>query len=352
MQMISDVKEKYNTFAEEYSNSIADINNSNIFDNLLKKYENNYEYKFFQIKDNFLYLITPQIYQNETRMEGVKCHLLNLLKKYKIPDTEFMYFDGDALNTDEPIIISTSCQYSKKSILVPDFMFKFSPNSNLFDYTKDTQSILNAAKNEGIEFDKWRNKINKIFYRGSANNNYRKMYIGLNKNIFDVKHVNTFAAPIGHPNYNPHETPNACTREYKTKFKYLLQLNGHIDSAYSSSFRFNLACCSLIFYASQNPYKEWWIHDLIFKNGIHYIGVSSPNELEKAYEYFENNQEKAFEIAKNGYDFFKKWLNSESVEYFYYKLLLEYSKKLKYNISIRQGAKLITNYKKYDKNSK
>ena len=57
-------------------------------------------------------------------------------------------------------------------------------------------------------------------------------------------------------------------------------------------------------------------------------------------------------IAKNGYDFFKTWLNNESVEYFYYKLLLEYSKKLMYNINLRQGAQLITSYEKYNEINK
>ena len=348
MLMISDVKEKFNKFAIEYANTIKQIESENIFNSLLEKYKGNYEYKFFQIKDNNLYIVTEQIYQNETRLEAAKCHFLNLLKNYKLPDMEFMYFDGDALNTDEPIMVSTSCQYSRKQLLSPDFMFQFSPNSNLFDYKKDTNSILSEAKNNGIKFDKWKNKNNKVFYRGSANNMYRSKYT----NIFDIKHVNTFVAPIGHPNYDPHQTKNACTREFKTKFKYLLQLNGHEDTAYSSSFRFNLASCSLIFYATQNPCKEWWMHEDIFQNGKHFIGISNPQELKQAYEYFENHQEKAFEIAKNGYDFFKTWLNNESVEYFYYKLLLEYSKKLMYNINLRQGAQLITSYEKYNEINK
>ena len=352
MLMISDVKEKFDKFAIEYANTIKEIQSENIFNSLLEKYKENYEYKFFQIKDNNLYIVTEQIYQNETRLEAAKCHFLNLLKNYKLPDMEFMYFDGDALNTDEPIMVSTSCQYSRKQLLSPDFMFQFSPNSNLFDYKKDTNSILSEAKNNGIKFDKWKNKNNKVFYRGSANNMYRSKYTKLDKNIFDIKHVNTFVAPIGHPNYDPHQTKNACTREFKTKFKYLLQLNGHEDTAYSSSFRFNLASCSLIFYATQNFHKEWWMHEDIFQNGKHFIGISNPQELKQAYEYFENHQEKAFEIAKNGYDFFKTWLNNESVEYFYYKLLLEYSKKLMYNINLRQGAQLITSYEKYNEINK
>jgi hypothetical protein len=350
--MTFDVKEKYDKFAIEYANTIKQIESENIFNSLLEKYKGNYGYKFFQIKDNNLYIVTEQIYQNETRLEAAKCHFLNLLKNYKLPDMEFMYFDGDALNTDEPIMVSTSCQYSKKQLLSPDWMFQFSPNSNLFDYKKDTKSILSEAKNNGIEFNKWKNKNNKVFYRGSANNTYRSEYTKLDENMFDIQHVNSFVAPIGHPNYDPHQTKNACTREFKTKFKYLLQLNGHEDAAYSNSFRFNLASCSLIFYATQNFYKEWWMHEDIFQNGKHFICISNPQELKQAYEYFENHQEKAFEIAKNGYDFFKTWLNSESVEYFYYKLLLDYSKKLMYNINLRQGAQLITSYEKYDEINK
>jgi hypothetical protein len=352
MQLISEVKEKYDKLSAEYADSIKEIESENTFNVLLEKYKGNYDYKFFQIKNNNFYLITPQIYKMEPRLEAVKCHYLNLLKKYKLPDMEFMYFDGDVLNTNEPIIVSTSCIYLNKQILAPDFMFQFSPNVNLFNYKKDTESIISEAKNNGIDFDTWKNKNNKIFYRGSANNYYRRKYLNLDKNISDIKNVNSFVAPIGHPNYDPHQTKDACTREFKTKFKYLLHLNGHEDSAYSSAFRFNLACCSLVFYATQNFCKEWWFHEDIFKNEKHFIHVSTPQELKQAYKYFENNQEKAFEIANNGYNFFKTYLNSESVEYFYYKLLLEYSKKLKYNINPRQDAKLITSYEKYNENSK
>jgi hypothetical protein len=351
-QIDKEVKKTYNNLAKNYVNNLEYINFKNVVDNLLNNYKKNYDYKFFQIKDNNLYLITEQPYSNEIRLEAAKCHLLNILKKYKLPDMEFIYFDGDSLDTKDPVLVSTSCSFSQKQILIPDFMFKFSPNVNMFDYFEESNKILFHAKENGIVIEKWKNRINKIFYRGSVNTKYRKNYLNLDKNIFDVEHVNAEHGLVGKPNYNPNKTLNSCTREYKTKFKYLLQLNGHEDTAYSSSFRFNLACCSLVFYASNNPQKEWWMDDSIFKHGIHYVGVNNLNELNQAYRYFESNQEKAFEIAKNGYDFFKKWLNSESVEYFYYKLLLEYSKKLKYNINLRQDAKLITSYEKYNENSK
>lgn len=339
------VQKTLDRIIQDYVSVIPDITSSDLFDSLFKKYQGTYGYKFFQIVDNKLYLSTPQLYENETRLEAAKCHLLELLKKYNIPDTEFWYSDDDVLNTDDPIFVSTSCVHDRTQLLCPDFMFKFSPNSNMFNYVTDSTSILIEAQKQGIEFDIWKNRKNKVFFRGSSDGK-RCAYMSLNDDMFDIKNVKTFVAPIGYPNYDPCNTLNACTREYKAQYKYLLQLNGNNDTAYSSAFRFNLACCSLVIYATKNPCKEWWMDYNIFKPGVHYVTVSDTSQLKSIYEYYENNQEEAFNISKNGYNFFKTWLNSYCVEYFYYNLLINYSKKIKYDVKIKETSKLVTDFKK------
>ena len=343
----------FNELAEEYTRNIPVIKEINFVKKIFEKYKENYSYKLFQIKNNKLYLVCNEIFENETRLEAAKSQILNLLNEYNLPDMEFIYFDGDELSTQELILVSTSCASEENQILIPDFMFEFSPNCNLFNYEKDLEKIINKANENGTIFEKWIKRSEKVFYRGSLNSNYRKSYGILHDDLnFDFKHVSTLNADIGFPNFIISETYNSCSREYKSNFKYQLHLNGHEDCAYSSAFRFALACCSLVFYATEKPYKEWWMNEKIFKNYKHYIKVSSPQELIKKYEYFLQNNLESFNIALNGFNFVLKYLKKEHIRYYYYRILCEYSKNIKYKIELHPSAKLITSYKKYDENNK
>jgi len=352
MKLNENIIKKYTNLVKNTIDRLPVVNNVNYIKDLFENYKNNHEYKLFQIKNNQLYCVSNQSISGEIRLEGSKAHLLKILKNYNLPDMEFILFDGDSLNTEEPIIVSTSCQKNNNQLLVPDWMFQFSPNSNLFDYKKDMESIYAAAHENGTTLESWKKRINKIFYRGSLNNNYRGAYANLNNDsIFDIKHVPLLNVPTGQPNYIIGVSSNACSREYKAKFKYQLHLNGHEDSAYSTALRFGLACCSLMLYGTNNPYKEWWIDDSIFDINKLCVIVSSPQQLLEAYNYYENNQEEAYIIAHNGFNFVQKYLSIDHVQYYYYNLLLEYSKKFNYDITLHSDAQLITTYEnKYENN--
>ena len=318
------------------------IVNKDFINSIYEKNKNDYSYKLFQILDNKLYVKSNIFPEYETRFETAKSGILGLLSKYKLPDMEFVYFDGDSLNTEDPILISTSTKKNNSAILVPDFVFQFWPETHLFDYSTDLFKILRSAENIGINMDGWRSKSDKIFYRGSLNNPYRERY-SLNNSFMDTKSVVGFHAEPGNPNFNINEN-EGCRREDKAKNKFLLHLNGGLDNDYSSAFRFNLACCSLVFYATQAEQKEWWQDPEIFKENEHYIKVTNVEELKHVHDYFLKEEEEAFKIAKSGYDFVYKYLLPESVEIYYRDLLIRYSKILNYKIELAEGSIQIENY--------
>jgi len=303
-------------------------------------------YKYYQIKDNRLFIDFNEPFQDfETRLEGGKAHLLGILSKYRIPDTEFILYDGDSLNTDEPIFVP-GCAQGRNQLIVPDYMFKFNQESNLQDHHEAMQSIFCAAKASGLEFESWNKRQEKIFYRGSLNNVYRGQYQKIDGiGICDLKHVTGFHAPRGVPNYKPGESPNACTREEKSNYKFLLHLNGGEDTAISGAFRYSLACGSTVFYATRNPYQEWWQHSLICSSK-NYIEVKDPQDLLNAVDHFRKNPRDAHEIAINGYEFANEYFGSEMCEQYYANFLIEYSQRTNWEVSLRPNSKPVKFYKK------
>lgn len=318
---------------------------------LYDRYSHEYSFKLFQIIENKLYVKSNNFPKFEGRFEGVKAHILKLLHKYKLPDMEFVYFDGDGINTNDIILQSASCRESTNAILLPDWSFQFWPETYLFDYGSDMDKIINEAERIGTDIKGWRIKKDVVFFRGSMNNSYREQYLNRgNDSFLDTCHIPFKAqyVPPGVPNFdinNPTGT-NGIERSENAKYKFLLHLNGGLDTDYSSGLRFRLACCSLVFYATNSRQREWWNDPEFFKDGEHYIHVTSKDDLKNKFEYFISNETEAHKIAKNGFDFVKKYLSPENVELYYKELLIRYSNLLKYRVELSPGAVHIESFKR------
>lgn len=317
---------------------------------LYERYSDNYNFKLFQILGNKLYVRSKEYPQFEGRFEGVKAHILKILSKHNLPDMEFVYYDGDGLNTSDLILQSASCNESSNGILLPDWSFQFWPETYLFDYGSDLNKILEAAEKIGTDIEGWRSKSSVVFMRASMNNSYRIQYLGDSSDTFlDTRHIpfKSSYVPPGVPNFdinNPNGI-NGVERCENSKYKFLLHLNGGLDSDYSSGLRFRLACCSLVFYATNSRQKEWWMDPDIFKEGVHYIHVTSKEDLRNKFKYFMENEKEAHRIAKSGFEFVKKYLMSENVELYYKETLMKYSNLLKYKVELDPSSLLIETYK-------
>jgi len=338
-------KEVFDRIIQKQLTGRSVVDDPSYIGNLYDTLSGNYSYKLFQIIDNKLFVKSKDYPLFEGRFEGVKAHILKLLSKYTFPDMEFVYFDGDSLNSDDKLILqSASCRETSKSILLPDWSFQFWPETYLFDYGSDLNKILDRSRSIGIDIDGWRSKDSVVFMRASMNNRYREEYLNDGNDIFlDTKHVQLLNVPPGVPNF---DITSGIDRSENSKYKFLLHLNGGLDADYSSGFRFRLACCSLVFYATNSKQREWWTDDEIFKEGEHYIQVTSKSDLRDKFNYYMDNEIEAHRIARCGFDFVEKYLHPDSVELYYKEMLLNYSGLIKYKVELSHGSIRIESYRK------
>jgi len=337
--------ENIEKLAKLRTSSLSSLDNSCIYNIYNNNFLRHPAYKLYQIIDNKLYVTFDEMFDYESRLEGNKGHFLDLLKKHRLPDMEFIHYDEDSLNTDLPVLVP-GCHASRNQLIVPDFMFKWMPEANLFDHHEEMTRVLEAAESTGKDYETWKQRKEEVFYRGSLNNPYRGSYGRLDGEIFDLKHVQCHHAPRGLPNYTIGVTPYACAREEKANYKYLMHLNGGLDEAISGAFRFALACKSLVFYCTSNPYQEWWQHDSIFRDGEHYVRVTSPSDLINKVNCYKQIEEESYRIACNSYEFSKKFLSRDAMQHYYYTFLREYSKKLNYKVTPHPESKLVVSHKK------
>ena len=346
-----DKKEMFDIIISKQLADKKQIHEKSYISDLYDRYSYEYSFKLFQIIENKLYVRSKKFPEFEGRFEGVKAHILKILDKYKLPDMEFVYFDGDGLNTNDLILQSASCNESNNAILVPDWSFQFWPETYLFDYGTDLDKIIKAAEEIGTDIKGWRTKADVVFLRGSMNNLYREQYLNRGNDAFlDTRHIphKSSHVPPGIPNFdisNPNGI-NGIERSENSKYKFLLHLNGGLDTDYSSGLRFRLACCSLVFYATNSKQREWWNDSDFFKDGEHYIHVTNKEDLKNKFEYFISNENEALRIAKNGFDFVKKYLSPENVELYYKELLIRYSNLLKYRVELSPEAVHIEMYRR------
>ena len=248
----------------------------------------------------------------------------------------------DTKNNKLPIIVSTSILENMNFIMCPDFTFQFCPEYNYRNNLIMCDEVVKKA--ESYNFN---DKINKLLWRGSGNNNYRGNYCNLtNKfhNYIDIKSVLSQTKVRGQES-NTFEQPDSITRYKKLFYKYLLHLNGHQgnnnNGAYSTSFKWCLMTNSLVFYSCPNKYKEFWTHKDIFRENEHYIHSRDSIELVKKLKYYMNNELEATNIARNGFEFYKKYLHNYDLRKYMFMLFSEYKKKLNYQVIIDKNDTII-----------
>jgi hypothetical protein len=314
--------------------------------------------KHFKIVNNQLYKSNNDNFEGwETRIEGFKYMLLRTLQKYKITDCEIFIYDDDGINESNiekcvynekllPIIVTTSVLCKYNMILCPDFTFSFFPEACVENNEKMCKRVVDIQ--EKTDF---KNKINKIVWRGSGNTLYRSQYLNNDEN-YDIMSVLThtrYRGDIG----SSYTSTNGLTREERSKYKYQLYLNGHEgndrNGAYSSSYKWALMSKSVVFYSAPAMYREFWTHPYIFKENKHFIYAFNTNELHQKYMFLKNNENISEQIALNSFEFFKKYLlDYDIILYYMNKLLNEYAKRITYKVELNATDRLITNIERND----
>lgn len=336
---ILSIHKDYDNIILDYFKYFISIKRSDI-DYLINQSKNNYDYHHVKIVHNKLYICNKEKYMKwENRFESMKHLLLNVLKNYKLDDCEFVLYTGDAINLSEvdrcsidgrilPLIVSTSVLDSINMLLCPDFTFSFAPCYRIKNNSEMCNKVVEYQNNYDFE-----DKINKIIWRGSGNNAYRKSYLRYDEKYDILSNLSN-------------ETTNYISYLDKSKYKYQLYLNGHqgnqFDGAYSSSFKWSLMSKQVVFYSAPSKYREFWNHESIFKEGIHYIYSKNPSELDSKFNHILNDTTISKTIANNAFTFFKKYLlDFNNIIYYMYSLLNQYSTRLEFKVILVGNEELI-----------
>lgn len=94
----------------------------------------------------------------------------------------------------------------------------------------------------------------------------------------------------------------------QSDYKYIIHIQGHVE-AFRLSLELESGSCLLLV---KSNYKLWYSHLLL--EDVHYISVKSDlSDLFEKIKWCRENDSKCQEIAKNAYDFSKKYLSKESI---------------------------------------
>jgi len=169
------------------------------------------------------------------------------------------------------------------------------------------------------------------FFRGSRTSSERDSLVLLSRqcpNVIDAQYTKNQAWKSPKDTLGM-EPATEASLESHCKYKFLFNFRG-----VAASFRLKhlFLCRSLVFHVG-SEWQEFFYPAL--KPWIHYIPVPSDakeKDLFNMIEFFKNHQDMAEKIANTGADFIENHLRMNDVECYWYKLLREYTKLLKYKI--------------------
>ncbi len=209
---------------------------------------------------------------------------------------------------------------------------------------------------------KWEDKINKAVFRGSATgckidmNNIRikasnlslkyPEYLNVGITSFNRKLKKNLGKSLQVIDIDMNKS-NFMTLQEKATYKYILNLEGHV-AAFRLGHEFSLGSVLLI---PQSKYYLWFSHLLI--PYTHYIPINENlDNLIEQIKWCIDNDDKAKQIALNGVNFYKKYLEIDGVYDYMQNLLNKISLKslnlLKYN----QTIAIITIYRNKTDNTR
>ena len=169
----------------------------------------------------------------------------------------------------------------------------------------------------------WKNKKNIAVFRGSATGchiddrnvrikasilskqNPEYLDAGITKiNRKLKKELNSPLSVIS----NKFETSNFMSLEEKIKFKYILNLDGHV-SAFRLGHEFSLKSVLLL---PKSKYYLWF--SFLLKPYEHYIPIEENlDDLVDKIKWCITNDDKCYDIAMNGFNFYKKYLEKDGI---------------------------------------
>jgi len=264
--------------------------------------------------------------QMEQRQFSMFRMIENLCSKHQIPDLVLGYCGHDrSPDTNGPFFTHSRIRGTRgRNIIAPCFTFYGYPERYpeiIKEYTQTWKELIEFNKNNRIE---WKDKEDKCFFVGTVSeHNNRSFNTDMSLDFgLDLEIINQSA-----------DWEHFMSRESLSRYKFLPHFNGN-RGALSARLMYLLGTEGLVVYnynsgGETNFWEEWWMREDVFIDGFHFVSAANKSECEKKLKYYFENQDKASEIASNGFSFFEEFLSPENIEKYWIALLNSYAKKLK-----------------------
>jgi EGF-domain serine glucosyl/xylosyltransferase len=288
-------------------------------------------------------IISNKIYRQKecnfpSRCAGVEHFIKKVLKKTKLPDMDMVinvrdYPQISPFYGPNGPVLSFSKTNEYRDILYPAWSFyEGGPAIKLFPTGLGRFDLLRDSLSEAAENYPWERKFDKAFFRGSRTSDERDALVLLSRSrpaLVDAQYTKNQAWKSSADTLNA-EPAEEVSLEDHCKFKFLFNYRG-----VAASFRFKhlFLCKSLVFHVG-DEWEEFFYDSL--KPWVHYVPVDSkskPEDLEALIEFFKEHQDFAEQIALRGYDMIWNNLRMEDVECYWRKLLVQYGKLIKFNVT-------------------
>lgn len=304
---------------------------------LSKFYElSNYgrQFLYCRIRSNKIEWVKSSPQNDENRNKMIFGYFSEFMKKYSLPDMDFILSTEDGLleNSDVPIFAFAANKKTKKNVcLIPD--------CGAMGHTLNFGKILNYS-----ERHPWEQKLNKVFFRGGATGGCKpdKPYFGnarvratvysqQNPDILEAGLIEVWDAPIrdflSQLNISP--VPFLSMEDHFI-YKYLLDIDGHTTTFERG--RWILMSNSVLLKVTSDL-TQWYYKILVpYEN---YVPVRQDlSDLKDIFDWLIAHDEQARKIAMNGQYLGLDAFSKENIDWYVYKLLLGYSEKIAFDPNI------------------
>lgn len=267
-------------------------------------------------------IIESKVYGPEGKLKNL---LLELVKKYRVPDVDFISYNGDILRKIEsyvPIFGSAKERDYDRVVLFIDHLYDSAEWSGLVE-------LINHSRVD------WADKINKMFWRGGTtdgvytslewmnNPRGRLVYESLAFPNVDAAFVNLWEQTTPDPQFfidNGYTSSNVSPADQQT-YKYHIDIDG-VTSTYSA-LQWKLLTGSVVFKQITSDVM-WFYPQLIAWK--HYIPLQKDlSDLQEKLRWALEHDKEAQEIANNGREFVLTHLMPDHILKYCYKTLVKYA---------------------------
>ncbi len=280
-------------------------------------------------------VIQSKVYGPDTPLKTL---LKELLKRYRVPDVDFIYCHQDTIGRDffkkskhyAPIFVSAREKALDRVILFVDWYYDLACQNSGWNG-------LIRSIDENQHRWPWDQKINKLFWRGGTTDGYYTpttwVFHPRGRLVYESRCVHSElidALFVWTPPWTVSDLPYFIENQYVTspidpvdqlKYKYHIDIDGVTCTFTALSWKLLSGCLVM---KQTTPNIMWYYRELI--PWKHYIPLEKDlSDLQEKLLWALHHDREAEEIARNGREFALSHLMPEQILQYCYKILVKYA---------------------------